>query len=168
MELLTNGAILPEAAPSSTTVVRRPTSSQEQETDDKNSEVEATKMQMQWEWKLERVQPTRQQPPRPRIVETAMVPDCVHSFVKSVAKIPKVKCVVIEDGEAGTIHITTFVESATEEVRNQIYAVEADTIHANPNLVFDFHTRRVEEVSGHPACIAGKHYYAIWGELDAE
>jgi hypothetical protein len=166
MELLTNGSILAEAAPHSTTVIRRASSGEEQQTDEKNSEVGATKLQ--WEWKLERVQPIRQQTSPPRIVETAIVPDCVHSFVKSVAKIPTVKCVIVEDGEAGTVHITTFVENPNEEIRNKIYAVEAETIQANPNLVFDFHTRRAEEVSGNPASIAGKHYYAIWCELDAE
>ena len=33
---------------------------------------------------------------------------------------------VVEDGQGHTVHITTFVESLTEEKRNEIYAVEAE------------------------------------------
>lgn len=167
METVTNGVVLPKEAPTSTTIMRRPVSTPQEETDEKNSElVEASKLQ--WEWKFASVIsiPVQRAAPPPKI-EAVTAPACVHSFVRTVAQIPDVKCVVVEDGEGHTVHITTFVEALTEEKRNQIYAVEADTIHANPNLVFDFHVRQAEEVSGNLASISGKHYYAIWGELDA-
>jgi hypothetical protein len=72
---------------------------------------------------------------------------------------------VVEEGEGRTVHITTFVEGLTEDKRTEIYEIEAETIHANPNLVFDFHVRVAEEVSGNLASISSKHYYAIWGEF---
>lgn len=75
---------------------------------------------------------------------------------------------MVEDGEGRTVRITTFVEGLTQDKRTEIYGIEAETIYANPNLLFDFHLRQAEEVSGNLASISGKHYYAIWGELDAQ
>jgi hypothetical protein len=168
VELLTNGVILPREGPTSTTILRRPISTPQDETDEKNSEVvEASKL-LQWEWKLGPVTSVPIQKPPQKIEPLGTPPACVHSFVRAVAIIPEVKCVVVEDGEGHTVHITTFVEGLTEEKRREIYAVEAETIYANPNLVFDFHVRVAEEVSGNLASISGKHYYAIWGELDAQ
>jgi hypothetical protein len=166
MEALTNGAILAKEGPSSTTILRRSAGRPQQETDSSNSAVQASKVH--WDWKLKEVEPVRKQASERQILTAQPVPACVHSFVKAVAQVPAVKCVVIEDADSDSIHITTFVENITDAVRNQIYSVEAETIHANPNAVFDFHVRRAEEVLGSPASIAGKHYYAIWGELDAE
>jgi hypothetical protein len=164
MELLTNGIELPRTGARSTTIVR-PQTDHQQETE--NSDVKAS--QIHWEWKLQPVSPLLvvNVPPR-REFETVSVPTPVHAFVRSVAKIPMVKCVVVEDGEGGSVHITTFVDGLTDELRNEIYAVEIETIQENPNQIFDFHVRRAEEVSGSPASISGKHYYAIWGDLDAD
>jgi hypothetical protein len=100
-------------------------------------------------------------------IVTRSVPDCVHAFVRSVAKIAGVRCVVVEDGEANSIHITTFLERLSDDLRQQVYEIEGTTIRENPSAVFDFHVRGAEEVSGSLASIAGKHYYAVWGELDA-
>jgi hypothetical protein len=164
METFTNRMILPREGPASTTIVRRSVAAPQEETDEKSSElVEASKLE--WGWRLGPVISVPAQKPPPQKIEALTAPACVHSFVRAVARIPEVKCVVVEDGEGRTVHITTFVEGLTEEKRNEIYAVEAETIHANPNLVFDFHVRAAEEVSGNLASISGKHYYAIWGEL---
>lgn len=161
MEASTNGVLLPDSTPLSTTIVRRPSSIPLVESDDKSSVVEV-------DWILS---PIHQIPKvdvaQQRRYEVQTAPVCVHSFVKAVARIPKVKCVIVEDGEGHTVHITTFVEHPTDEIRNEIYTVEVETIRENPNLVFDFHVRHAEEVSGSPASISGKHYYAIWGDLDA-
>jgi len=163
MEQLTNGIELPRTAAGSTTIVR-PQSGQEEQTVDSGVEVS----RMEWKWKLGSITPAAIFK-RPRKVETvASVPSAVHAFVRSVAKIPRVKCVVVEDGEGRSVHITTFVEQVTDELRKNIYAVEVNTIQENPNHVFDFHVRNANEVSGKPESISGKHYYAIWGELDAE
>ena len=168
METFTNGMILPREGPASTTIVRRPVAITPAETDEKSSAlVEASKLE--WGWRLGPViSVPAPKPPPQKIEPLGMAPACIHSFVRAVARIPEVKCVVIEDGEGHTVHITTFVEGLTEEKRREIYAVEAETIYTNPNLVFDFHVRVAEEVSGNLASISGKHYYAIWGELDAQ
>jgi hypothetical protein len=167
METFTNGMILPREGPASTTIVRRAVATPQEETDERSSElVEASKLE--WRWRLGPAISVPAQKPLPQKIEALTAPACVHSFVRAVARIPEVKCVVVEDGEGHTVRITTFVERLTEEKRREIYAVEAETIYANPNLVFDFHVRVAEEVSGNLASISGKHYYAIWGELDAQ
>jgi len=168
METFTNGMILPREAPASTTIVRRPVANQQEETDEKSSELVAAS-KLEWRWKLgPAISIPAQKPPPSQKIEALTAPACVHSFVRAVARIPGVKCVVVEDGEGRTVHITTFVEGLTEDKRTEIYGIEAETIYANPNLVFDFHVRVAEEVSGSLASISGKHYYAIWGELDAQ
>ena len=168
METFTNGMILPKEAPTSTTIVRRPVATPQEETDEKSSELVAAS-KLEWRWRLGPVISVPiQKPSSQEKIEALTAPACVHSFVRAVARIPGVKWVVVEDGEGRTVHITTFVEGLTEDKRTEIYGIEAETIHANPNLVFDFHVRVAEEVSGNLASISGKHYYAIWGELDAQ
>ena len=96
------------------------------------------------------------------------VPPCVHGFVKTVAKVAGVRCVVVEEGENNTIHITTFAEPLTEECREAVYAIEADLVQGNPNLMFDFHLRDADGSRNIAAAISGKHYFAIWGGVDAD
>lgn len=94
-------------------------------------------------------------------------PPCVHDFVRAAAKIKGVQCIVVEEGDLRTVHITTFAEPLTEEVEAEIYKAEVDLILANPNLRFDFHSRRAAEAKGGLKLSAGQHYFGIWGSLDA-
>ena len=99
------------------------------------------------------------------------VPPCIHSFVRAVTKVTGVRCVVAEEGEQDTVHLTTFADPLTEEARARVYAIEAETIKANSDYVFDFHLRRADEAKatgGTPAGIAGAHYFAVWGGIDAD
>jgi hypothetical protein len=104
------------------------------------------------------------------IVEVALsTPPHVHEFARLVAEIPNVKGVIAEQGEDGTsIHVTTFAENLSEDVRKRIYMTESDLMLRHPNFIFDFHLRREEDVRGVPLPISGKFYYAIWRFPDAE
>ena len=51
METLTNGMNLPREAPTSTTIVRRPVANQQEETDERSSELVAA-FKLEWRWKL--------------------------------------------------------------------------------------------------------------------
>lgn len=164
MEAFTNEAALSKEG-ATITIVRRPVSTPQEETESTSASDKASSKPV--EWKLQAVLiPVKKEPKEKFVISAA--PACVHSFVSAVAGIPGVKCVVAEDGEHGTVHITTFVEALSEEKRKSIYAVEVETIRANPKLIFDFHVRVAEDVSGSLGFISGKHYYAIWGELDAQ
>jgi hypothetical protein len=164
MEAFTNEAALSKEGATSITIVRRPVSTPQEETESSSALDKGSKPV---EWKLQAISaPVKKEPPQKFVISAA--PVCVHSFVRAVAGIPGVKCVVAEDAEGGVVHITTFVEALTDEKRRSIYAVEVETIRANPKLIFDFHVRVAEEVSGNLGFISGKYYYAIWGELDAQ
>lgn len=102
------------------------------------------------------------------VIESALAPLYVHEFAKRVAKIDCVRGVIAETGEdQQSVHITTFASDLTEDLRKQIYLLEHDMILQNPHVAFDFHLRRSEELTGSPAPIAGKYYYAVWGFQDA-
>jgi hypothetical protein len=62
METFTNGMILPKEAPASTTIVRRRVANQQEETDERSSELVAAS-KLEWRWKL-----------RPEIAVTAQKP----------------------------------------------------------------------------------------------
>jgi hypothetical protein len=157
-------------APLSTTIVHRPRNHPLAETGQQDTA--APVQELEWPWKLEPLPPavpldTGRTKVKTRRFTVRPVPDCVHAFVRAAAKIAGVRCVVVEDGEANSIHITTFLERLSDDHRQQVYEIEGATIRDNPTAVFDFHVRHAEEASGSLASIAGKHYYAVWGDLDA-
>jgi hypothetical protein len=164
MEAFTNEAALSQED-GTITIVRRPVSTPQQKTESTSALDKAFSKPIVW--KLQEVlTPLKKEPPQK--FEISAPPPYVHSFVSAVAAIPGIKCVVAEYGEQGAVSITTFAETLTEEKRSRIYAVEVETIRANPKVVFDFHVRVAEEVSGSVGFVSGKHYFAIWGELDAQ
>ncbi len=119
---------------------------------------------IQREWPL-----TVGAPPAPRrqkIPAPVAAPPAASDFVRAVAAVPGVKCAVVEQIDNNVIHITTFAEPLTEEARERIYSIEAETIQCNPNSVFDFHVRSAKDVTGDFA--RGKHYFAVWGEISAD
>jgi len=87
-------------------------------------------------------------------------------FVKRLAEIGTVKCVVVEETDMGVIHITTFATGMSDSDRDAVYELEADVIEQHGSA-FDFHLRRAEEAGATPAMIPGRHFFAIWGGLDA-
>jgi hypothetical protein len=123
-----------------------------------------------WPWVLatvaEVVQPRRAVPsPAP----LKALPAEIHRFVTEVARLPEVRCVVIEDiGKEGddTLHVTTFAGPVSPSVRDAVYDAEMDAIDASPSLRFDFHLRRADEVDG--GTPSAKHVFAIWGDLGGE
>ena len=102
-------------------------------------------------------------------VPFSTVPPGVGTFIDSAARVQGVRCVVIEEEEEGIVHITTFAASLSPETRRSIYVIETQTIRDNPNLTFDFHLRRTDEATGPtPVSITGRHFFAVWGSMDAD
>ena len=95
-------------------------------------------------------------------------PPCVDDFVRLVAEVAGVQCIVVEDEASEAIHITTFAAPITDENRAAVYNAECEIVEANPELRFDFHLRRADEVVGKPSSpVSGKHLYAVWGDMNA-
>ena len=91
----------------------------------------------------------------------------ILEFVEKVKQIDGVRCIIIEDVDGQIIHFTTFADPMTEELRDKVYAAEAATIRAYPDLVFDFHLRIASETTGSaPMPIPGQRFFAVWGGLD--
>jgi len=126
--------------------------------------------EMKWPWIISPVENPRlvRTPTEPVSRACAVPPPFVSTFVRAVAKVPGVKCIVVEDSENHrTVHVTVFVDPLTEDARSAVYAIERDTIDANPNLAFDFHVRRADETSGKtPALAASDYYFVVWGAID--
>jgi hypothetical protein len=120
------------------------------------------------EWKLMPVEPATvitvvaREP-----VKISPLPQCATDFIKAVAQLPGVQCIIAEEGESGTIHVTTFAEPLNPELEKRIYDAEYNAISSNPGRQFDFHTRRVSEAKGRLSLSAGQHYFGVWGSLDA-
>jgi hypothetical protein len=119
-------------------------------------------------WETRSVETVTLKTRQANVAEVApMAPPYVHDFARQVATIKGVTGVIAETGDDQmSVHITTFAIGLTEEIRTEIYKLESTTILGNPHVAFDFHLRRQEELSGSPAPIAGKYYYAIWGFAD--
>ena len=167
MEQCISGVLIAQDAPTTTTIIRPSPADLVDQTGEEHSDAEGLEFRWNWVIKKLKLPPARRTQVVPEVM-TRVAPTCVHEFVKAVAKIPGVRCVVVEDAEGRAVHITSFVANLSDKIRESIYAIEGETILTNPNLTFDFHVRRAEEVSGSPAGISGKHYYAIWGDLDAK
>jgi len=90
----------------------------------------------------------------------------VEQFVQNVANVKGVKCIAVEEAEGQIVHFTTFADPVSEQSRAEIYAIEAATIDAFPDLVFDFHLRLASEAEGGtPIPIPGQRFFAVWGDL---
>jgi hypothetical protein len=98
-------------------------------------------------------------------VDSTPAPAFVNGFVKAAARIEGVRCIVFEKSEDGlSEHVTVFADAATDH--DSVYQLEMDTVAAHPDLLFDFHLRRSDEVTGTtPALAATSHYYVVWGAL---
>jgi hypothetical protein len=95
------------------------------------------------------------------------VPAELLRFVHAVTGIEGVRCVVIEEFSEASLHITTFADPMTEDLRDRVYDAEIAAIEAAPALALDFHLRRADEVhSGTPSSVTGQHIFAVWGTLD--
>jgi hypothetical protein len=124
---------------------------------------------LNYDWKSGTIEEVPLKLQKEVVIESApLAPVYVHEFAKRVAKIDCVRGVIAETGEdQQSVHVTTFASNLTEGIRNQIYRLEHEMILENPHVAFDFHLRRSEELTGSPAPIAGKYYYAVWGFRDA-
>jgi len=115
------------------------------------------------DWETGKLEPVVIRPQPLTIIKAPVPPPYVHDFARRAAAISNVKYVIAETGEDGmSVHITTFAERLTDEVRAQIYRLESAMITENPHVAFDFHLRRQEEAHGSPTQVTGKYYYAIW------
>src|SRR5437867_2395722 len=75
--------------------------------------------QLQWPWPLGEVSAPRQGS-KPVSVTLKPAPPCIHSFVRAVARVPGVKCVIVEEEEQNTVHVTTFAAPLTDDVRERV------------------------------------------------
>jgi hypothetical protein len=119
------------------------------------------------DWRIMQVPPQNVQVIlRPPVIWSSGHPS-ISEFVRKAALVAGVRCIVVEDVDEKIIHLTTFADPVTEETQRSIYAIEAATIDAYPDLVFDFHLRVASETeSGTPIAVPGQRFFAIWGNLD--
>ena len=98
------------------------------------------------------------------------VPPFVSDFVRSVAEIEGVRCIVAEDAaDEQTVHFTTFAQPVTDHLREAVYAVEQKVIEDYPDVIFDFHLRDASRtITGTPVLVPGQRFFAVWGSLDDE
>ncbi len=122
------------------------------------------------DWEAHRVEPFFPKPELvKRLIQTQGVPLYVHDFATRVSAIKNVCRVIGETGEDGmSVHITTFAKALTDDIRNQVYAIEADTIKRNPHVHFDFHLRGEEKKSGDVNPVTARYYYTVWGFSNAD
>jgi hypothetical protein len=122
----------------------------------------------QFHWQTRRLSPVKVQTLVIETTSAPTVPAYIHDFAKTVSQIENVCRVIAEEGEDGrSIHVTTFANDLTDEIRTRIYDVEANFIEQHPDVIFDFHLRREEEATGAAVPVAAKYYYAVWGFRDA-
>jgi hypothetical protein len=90
----------------------------------------------------------------------------IHEFIRRVAQIDGVRCVVAEPEERA-IHLTTFATPLTNEIVDAIIEIEAATIDSFPDQLFDFHVRDAARNIGEaPESVPGECF--VWGSLDAD
>jgi hypothetical protein len=136
-------------------------------------ENKTTPIQQPWNASSGKMVPIPIPPPAPlpevkSLYPHPMVYPAIEQFVKKAAKIPGIKCMVIEEAEGQIVHVSTFAEPVNDELRDAIYSLEAATINAFPDIVFDFHLRLASEVDGGtPIPVPGQRYYAVWGQVNA-
>jgi hypothetical protein len=169
-ESLISGTRLPDDGPASVNLVGRGRQSKAA-----NTEKSDDQLGLKWVWDIRPGQsPQTSEPPTfrlPEVFNLSTLPPCVHEFVRTVANIPGVQCIVAEEAEHRTVHLSTFADPLTEETERLIYQAEMDLIFSNPNLRFDFHTRRASEAKGELNLSARQHYFGyfgVWGSLDAK
>lgn len=99
----------------------------------------------------------------------------ISEFVRRVAEIEGVHCVVAEDiseedkPDEYIIHLTTFAHPLSEQTRSAVYAIEAELIDEYPDRSFDFHLRDSSgTVTQTPMLLPGQRFFAIWGTLNEE
>jgi len=66
----------------------------------------------------------------------------IYDFRNRVASLgEQVVAVLVEEGEEGERHITTFLSEESQELEQKIYDLEAETIEKYQDKAFDFHVR---------------------------
>ena len=158
-----NGSLIEKNSPASINIVSPPTS----HGNVVDSSGQARPI-LEHPWRLSRVGERVPIKVERQVMNFKPVPPCIHDFVTAVAGISGVQCVIVEDGEQDTIHVTTFARSITDALREAVYALEVETIRRNPNLAFDFHLRSSDGTHDTSSLVSGKHYFAIWGGINAD
>lgn len=75
---------------------------------------------------------------------------------------PNVFAMLVEGGETGERHITTFLKESDSDLESRIYGIEADIIEKYPNHTFDFHVREIpRDGAGNPILPPGETYFML-------
>ena len=93
----------------------------------------------------------------------------IAEFANRVLSVKGVRCIVAEivEDEEEVIHITTFAQGLSDATCKSVYALEGELIDSAPNLLFDFHLRKVaDEIGGTPEPSGAELAFALWGSLD--
>ena len=98
--------------------------------------------------------------------------DDLHEFTRKVSRLAGVTAVLAEDGESGERHITTFIETESEQLVEQIIDAQADIIDfycqefgsggpSSPSRQYSFHIRLVPKNEEGEVTLPRGHYYLL-------
>ena len=91
------------------------------------------------------------------------VPTIVSRFVEELRSCPQVLAVIVERGSnESDLHITTFAQSLTDDVREAVYSAERIAIDLFAPRTFNFHLRQPEVVGGQPLIPSATYETHLW------
>jgi hypothetical protein len=92
-----------------------------------------------------------------------MVPVILDSFIGLLADVGAVVGVIAEQGRTrDEIHVTTFADQLTPEVREAVYEAERKMIESVPDRTFDFHLREPVVEDGERKVPAAQYALLLW------
>ena len=85
----------------------------------------------------------------------------LHDFTNKVSRLDGVTAVLAEEGESGERHVTTFIQTESERLSEQIIYIQADIIEDYPEKQYSFHIRVVPKDGKGDLALPSGHYFLL-------